>query len=53
MNFLLPITPATTGPVWIPIRIDSGDPVRLAYASMPACMSSAMWAIAVAWSAIG
>jgi hypothetical protein len=34
MSFLVPITPATTEPVWMPTRIVSSEPVRRPYASM-------------------
>ena len=47
MNFFVPITPATTEPVWMPMRIVRSVPVRArVVARSPAIMSSAMCAIA-------
>src|SRR4051812_18611295 len=49
MNFLLPMTPATTGPEFMPMRKASLRPPNCVRATV-ACMSSARSRRAVAWS---
>jgi hypothetical protein len=48
MNFFLPITPATTGPVPMPMRRWTLSPVRSRYSATCFCISSAIIATASA-----
>lgn len=51
MNFRLPITPATTGPVLMPARTVIGIPVSARRASSESRRSRAKSATLAAWSA--
>ena len=53
MNFDRPITPATTGPVSMPMRTSNGRPLSAAQRSASGRISSAISAIASAWSSRG
>jgi hypothetical protein len=54
MNLRRPITPATTGPVSIPIRTASQSrPVRAAIAAISSRIASAIRATASRWSGRG
>jgi hypothetical protein len=48
MNFLRPITPATSGPLATPMRTSTFSPLRRRYSSSDDCMSSAIFATASA-----
>ena len=48
MNFFLPITPATTGPVPMPMRSSMFSPLRCRYSCTRSSISSAMLATASA-----